>query len=256
MADLKGDTTNGLIHSATETIRKSIDDAERNLKDLTKDRSNKDSAVEASRAQFEELRRATGTAPEVQRIPKNCDLGTDYRSRPSVHLDWIITTDPSKPRTAENAPEFERNEDEGVAESEWIFDTKGGSEEFEEYEEECAGPPVVQTSRPEMDLEWILSTRPSQAAMTKLVEPGDKVRKVPESEWIFRTDPDFFAVERPDEEMYFLDEIVDMVSQLSDDNLLRTANLMSDRSLATAHLLSDRVAATPVEELETARSLA
>ncbi|RCN49171.1 hypothetical protein ANCCAN_04744 [Ancylostoma caninum] len=256
MADLKDDTTNGLIHSATETIRKSIDDAERNLKDLTKDFSAKDSAVEASRARFEELRRATGTAPEVQRIPKNYNLGPHYRSRPSVHLDWIITTDPSKPNAVKAIPEVEEHDDEVVPASEWIFDTLGGSEEYEEYDEECAAPPVVQTSRPEMDLEWILSTRPSQATMTKLVEPGNKTREVPASEWIFRTDPDFFAVERHDEEMYFLDEIEDMLSHMDEDSLLRTANLLSEGGLTTAHLLSDRVAATPVEELQTARSAA
>ncbi|EYC00407.1 hypothetical protein Y032_0116g610 [Ancylostoma ceylanicum] len=195
-------------------------------------------AVEQARSPpSEDLRSVTGTVSEELRIPKNYDLGEDYRSRPPVHLDWIITTDPSTPRVAKKAPEVSKHE--GIPASEWILDTREASLEYEEYEKPRPAPPVIMTSRPKMDLEWILSTSPTEAAMMKLVEPGDRTRRVPTSEWIFRTDPDFFSAEWYDEEMYTLEDIEDEISQL-DDDLLRTA-LMSDGSLATAHLMSDRV---------------
>lgn len=219
---------------------------------------------------FEGLLRATGTSPEVQYIPRNYELGKEYRSRPQLNLDWIITTDPSNPRAAKEAPEVAKPK--GVPVSEWIFDTKEASEEYEEHVKPRPAPPVTLTSRPKMELEWILSTRPSQETLTRVVEPVGRMRNVPTSEWILGTDPDYYSAARYEQEIYSFEDFKNELAYMDEESLIRTANLLSDRGFApaadeidmalrTAKLLSDRGFATPPPDefdgaVRTARSAA
>ncbi|KHJ96781.1 hypothetical protein OESDEN_03248 [Oesophagostomum dentatum] len=170
------------------TIRNGSESVEQSLADIQR-REEKDPL-------YLDLLRATHKPYRAPiKIPKKGITDPQYRSRPKLHLDWIISTDPSNPLPV-NVETPQPEETEEIPESDWVIDTR------EALYNELKGSdlPPSGPSRPEAeDLEWIITTRPDEPIVTRIAEPVPDDKDALASEWIINTNPADFPITEEDE---------------------------------------------------------
>ncbi|KAK6759180.1 hypothetical protein RB195_016410 [Necator americanus] len=224
-----GSTTNprNIICSAFQDVVRQADELEHSLRKLSGNHYSYKRRGDSTRSSFEDLLRALERShAEQEQIPKNSSSPEEYRSRQKLDLDWILSTDPLRPRAAKEVPVVEKPK--GVPISEWIFDTKGAFRNYNEYQ------PItypVLDSRPRLELDWILTTNQfSQPISTRNVEPYETSKAISE-EWIFRTDPEFHSTSMHGEEMQSLEHFKNIFDYLEEEALIRTASAATDKKL-------------------------